>query len=123
MQAPIKVGIVGAGTSATTFHAPFITSNPALQLVKFLRTSTTPVKGFEAVPVVSDLGAFLQPDIDLAVITTPTHTHFNLAKGCLEAGKHVILEKPAAVTYDECMQLCHLGRSKNKLLAVYQNRR
>jgi predicted dehydrogenase len=85
----VAVGIIGAGTSATVFHAPFISSHPSFRLEKFLRsTANRPVVGYETVPVTDSIASFL-PGIDLAVVTTPTHTHFSLAKACLEAGKHV----------------------------------
>jgi scyllo-inositol 2-dehydrogenase (NADP+) len=125
MQSHIRVGVIGAGVSATTFHAPFIKTNPAFQLVKFHRSSQKPVLGYEALPVVTDLSSFLtsQPEIDLVVITTPTNTHYELARACLDSGKHVILEKPMTAAYQEAKQLCDVARAKNKLLAVYQNRR
>ncbi|KAF6262743.1 hypothetical protein COO60DRAFT_1494657 [Scenedesmus sp. NREL 46B-D3] len=118
----VAVGIIGAGTSATVFHAPFICSHPSFRLQKFLRTASRPVAGYETVPVTDNIASFL-PGIDLAVVTTPTHTHYALAKTCLEAGKHVILEKPMAVSHAECLELCELAGSKDRLLAVYQNRR
>lgn len=45
-----------------------------------------------------------------------------LAKSCLEAQKHVILEKPMAASYAEAKDLCSIARSQDKLLAVYHNR-
>lgn len=125
MQSQIRVGVIGAGVSATTFHAPFIKANPAFNLVKFHRSSQKPVPGHEALPVVTDLREFLMnpPEIDLIVITTPTNTHYELARASLDAGKHVILEKPMTAAYKDAKALCELARAKNKLLAVYQNRR
>jgi predicted dehydrogenase len=119
----VRVGIVGAGVSATTFHAPFLVSNPSFKLTRFLRTSgRTPVAGFEKLQVETDMQQFLS-DIDLVVITTPTYTHASIAKACLQAGKHVILEKPMCTTFAEATQLCTLARQHNLLLAVYHNRR
>lgn len=125
MQSQIRVGVIGAGLSATTFHAPFIKANPAFKLVKFQRNTNKPVLGHDKLPVVTDLASFLTqpPEIDLVVITTPTNTHYELARACLEAGKHVILEKPMTAAYSEAKELCDIARSQNKLLAVYHNRR
>lgn len=125
MQSQIKVGVIGAGLSATTFHAPFIVAHPAFKLVKFQRNSQKPVPGHESVPVVTDLAPFLSepPDVDLVVITTPSSTHYELATACLKAGKHVILEKPMTAAYKDAKELCSLARAKNKILAVYHNRR
>lgn len=48
--------------------------------------------------------------------------HCSLAKACLSAGRHVVLEKPMASTYTEAQELCSIAREKDRLLAVYQNR-
>lgn len=73
----------------------------------------------------TSLASFLSdpPAIDLVVITTPTYTHYDLAKACLDAGKHVILEKPMTAAYSEAKDLCERANAANKLLAVYHNRR
>lgn len=103
----VAVGIIGAGTSATIFHAPFITSHPCFRLKKFLRTADKPVAGFEAVPVTDSIASFL-PGIDLAVVTTPTHTHYELAKACLEAGKHVRRQQQCLGC--GCIPTCCIGQ-------------
>jgi predicted dehydrogenase len=46
----------------------------------------------------------------------------SLAKACLEAGRHVVLEKPMAASTSEALELCSLARSRDKLLAVNHNR-
>ncbi len=43
-------------------------------------------------------GSADDPDIDLVVIATPNDTHFPLAKAALEAGKHVVVDKPFTAT-------------------------
>ena len=45
------------------------------------------------------------PDIDLVVIATPNDTHFPLAKAALEAGKHVVVDKPFTVTLSQAREL------------------
>jgi scyllo-inositol 2-dehydrogenase (NADP+) len=61
--------------------------------------------------------------IDLVVISTPPNSHFHWAREALVRGIHVILEKPMALTVDECDELMALATSANLLLVVYQNRR
>ncbi len=63
------------------------------------------------------------PDIDLITVTTPNRTHFEIAKKCLEAGKHVVIDKPFAATLAEAQELTELARARGKILSVYQNRR
>ncbi len=45
------------------------------------------------------------PEIDLVVIATPNDTHFPLAKAALEAGKHVVVDKPFTVTLSQAREL------------------
>jgi len=61
--------------------------------------------------------------LDLVVISTPPNSHYSWAKESLIRGLHVILEKPMALTVEECDELIALAASKNLLLVVYQNRR
>ncbi|WP_310664670.1 Gfo/Idh/MocA family protein, partial [Acinetobacter baumannii] len=58
------------------------------------------------------------PDIDLVVIATPNDTHFPLAKAALEAGLHVICEKPLCFTAEEARELVDLSKKQNKIVGV-----
>jgi predicted dehydrogenase len=61
--------------------------------------------------------------LDLVVISTPPNSHFQWAKESLSRGIHVVLEKPMALTADQCDELIALAASKKLMLVVYQNRR
>jgi len=61
--------------------------------------------------------------IDIVVISTPPNSHFSWAKESLNRGLHVILEKPMALTADQCDELIALASEKERVLVVYQNRR
>lgn len=61
--------------------------------------------------------------IDLVVISTPPNSHYFWAKEALARGINVVLEKPMALTTNECDELITLATSSNLLLVVYQNRR
>lgn len=63
------------------------------------------------------------PAIDLVVITTPNTLHFDLAREAIEAGKHVIVEKPFTVTFQQGLQLAKLAKQHSRVLSVFQNRR
>jgi len=58
------------------------------------------------------------PDMDAAVVATPARTHFELARQCLMAGKHVLVEKPLAMSSAECDELIDLARGKALKLMV-----
>ena len=57
-------------------------------------------------------------DIDAVVIATPVHSHYKIAKAVLEAGKHVLIEKPLASSVDEGLELIKLARSKGLQIMV-----
>lgn len=72
----------------------------------------------------SDANAMLgSGEIDLVIISTPPNSHYSWAKSALSLGIHVILEKPMALTSDQCDELMALAKAANLLLVVYQNRR
>lgn len=63
------------------------------------------------------------PDVDVVIVCTPTHTHYEVAKVALEHDKHVFLEKPIANTSTEIEELYDLACSRELLLFVAFNRR
>ena len=58
------------------------------------------------------------PEIDAVVIATPVATHFNLAMQCLQTGKHILVEKPMAKTFDEVRQIGKLAEEKGLVAMV-----
>ena len=56
--------------------------------------------------------------IDAVSICTPNETHYQICKEALEAGKHVFIEKPMTMNYDEAVELVKLAEEKEKSLAV-----
>jgi len=61
---------------------------------------------------------FNKPNIDAVCIAAPTNFHYLLTKEALECGKHVLCEKPLALTADECQELKDLAEQKSKVLMV-----
>ena len=64
-----------------------------------------------------NLDTFLE-DIDAIDLVTPTNTHFNVCKKCLDAGKHVFVEKPLTTSSAEAKELIQLAHEKEKILMV-----
>ncbi|HUR10317.1 MAG TPA: oxidoreductase [Flavitalea sp.] len=122
---PIKTAVIGFGISAKVFHTPFLHLLPEYDLVTVMeRTKMESVKVYPDVKIVRTLDEILKDrSIELIVITTPNETHFPYAKSALEAGKHVILEKPFTNTSEEGRTLIEIAKQNNKVLSVYQNRR
>lgn len=125
MAQPIRVGLAGFGISATVFHAPFFATMPEYELVTVLeRTKNESQKKYPFVRVVRSIEELVaDPSIDLIVITSPNETHFPYANAALQAGKHVVVEKPFTNTSAEAQELVTLAAASGKTLSVYQNRR
>jgi len=58
------------------------------------------------------------PAVQAVIIATPASTHYSLAKACLEAGKHILVEKPLAMTLAEAEVLAQLAASRNVILML-----
>lgn len=124
MSKVINVAIAGFGMSAQVFHCPFLDLDPHFCLKKVYERSTDKAKQrYPYVEIVREFSQLLSDDIDLVIITTPNLTHYSLAKQAIIAGKHVIVEKPIAVTVAEAEELALLAKQHNVMLSVYQNRR
>jgi scyllo-inositol 2-dehydrogenase (NADP+) len=111
----IRVGLVGYGLAGATFHAPLIRACSRMQLSGVMTSRDVP----DAVP---DLGGLFDR-ADLIVIASPNATHFEIAKAALEAGKHVVVDKPFTVTVAEADGLIGLAESRGLKLTVFHNRR
>lgn len=125
MSDNIRVGLIGYGYASKTFHAPLIAGTPGLELAVISSSDETKVKAdWPTVTVVSEpKHLFNDPNIDLIVIPTPNDTHLPLAKAALEAGKHVVVDKPFTVTLSQARELDALAKSLGRVLSVFHNRR
>ena len=63
-------------------------------------------------------GAVSDPDVDAVIVATPTDTHFAIASAALEAGKHVLVEKPMAANVADAERLCALADARERVLMV-----
>jgi len=125
MSENIRVGLVGYGYAGKTFHAPLIAGTQGMVLASVSSSDADKVHAdWPAVQVVADAQQlFENPDIDLIVIPTPNDTHFPLAKAALQAGKHVVVDKPFTITLEQARELDKLAKHCGKLLSVFHNRR
>jgi len=121
----LKVGIVGYGFATKVFHAPLIAGVPGLRLAAIASSDPAKVAAdWPEVTVEATPGAlFARTDLDLVVIPTPNATHYPLAKAALEAGKHVVVDKPFTLTVAEARSLYACAGQAGRLLSVFQNRR
>ncbi|MBM3442767.1 MAG: oxidoreductase [Bacteroidetes bacterium] len=122
---PIRSALVSFGISSRTFHAPFLTTMPDYRLEAVLeRRGDAAANKYPDIRTHRDLESLLADEaIELVIITAPNDTHFPYAKACLEAGKHVVVEKPFTIHSWEARTLCELSEKVGKVCSVYHNRR
>lgn len=122
---PLKVGVIGYGYSAKTFHLPFIDTLESLTLSAISSSQQQVVQ--EDWPQIAYFDSaqrlITESDVDLVIITAPNDVHFSLAKLALEQGKHVIVEKPFVTRIEQGKTLIELAQQKNLVLSVFHNRR
>lgn len=125
MTEPIVTGLLAYGMSGKLFHAPFLSINPQFKLKAVVeRNQKKMVADYPEIVSYDSVEDLLNDDeIRLVIVNSPNFTHFELAKQALAAGKHVLIEKPAAGNVAEMTEIFALGRKVNKQVMVYQNRR
>jgi scyllo-inositol 2-dehydrogenase (NADP+) len=121
----IRAGVIGYGLGGMAFHAPLIQAVPELELAAIVTSRADQVHAaYPGVAVVADAAALLaDPSIDLVAISTPNDTHMPLARAALAAGKHVVIDKPFALTSGEGEELIALAASRGLVLSAFHNRR
>ena len=117
----LRIGVIGAGywgpnlirnfsTCAATEAVAVCDAN-AERLAKIGRQ-------YSHLKLTKTVDEFLQHPMDAVAIATPVSTHFELAKRCLEAGKHVLVEKPLAATVAEAKALNEIAAKAGRVLMV-----
>lgn len=127
MTAPIRVAILGAGIGAQhlTAYRALPDRFEVLTLCDRERDRAAQAAAGGAIPAIeTDLDAALDdPSIDLIDICLPPALHFQVAKRALEAGKHVVCEKPLVGSLREVDELADLAQARARVLApVFQYR-
>src|SRR5258706_513195 len=113
----VRVGVLGAGAWARGAHLPGYRRDPRCTVVAIADTEIDRARHaaqeFEIPDAVADPRAVIQrDDIDVIDVCTPSHTHFELAWSALEAGKHVLCEKPVAYDFRDTLRARDLARRK-----------
>lgn len=119
----IRVGLLGYGMAGRVFHAPLIGAEPRMRLS---RIGSRGFAGKVLPPAVvpGTIGEVLDdPEVDLVVVATPNDSHAELGLLALQAGKHVVIDKPFALTADQARPLVALAHARDLVLSVFQNRR
>ncbi|MFP4097099.1 MAG: Gfo/Idh/MocA family oxidoreductase [Cyclobacteriaceae bacterium] len=121
----INVALASFGMSGEIFHAPLVKAHPHLQLHTILeRRRSASRQRYPYTKLARDFEEILKDDeVDLVVVNTPNPYHYDMCRQALEAGKHVVMEKPFTNTTEEAEKLIQLSKEKQRVLSVFQNRR
>jgi len=125
MSTLLRAALVGYGSVAEKMHAPLLEVCPTLDFVAVVeRNGNRCQQKYPKVQTFTSLDALLAADAaDLICITTPNELHFSMAKQCLLAGKHVVVDKPVTLVAEEAEELMALAAFKGLVCSIFHNRR
>ncbi len=130
MNERIRCAVVGYGATFNFgwMHARWIQAVPDLKLVAICDQNPACAEkaknDFPDVDADTDLRAMLgRDDVDMVSVVTPHNTHAPLVIDCLNAGKHVVVDKPMCPSIAEATEMIETARKANRTLAVFHNRR
>lgn len=127
MKNKIKIGIIACGKIAQIRHIPEYYGNPNCELTGYYdlvrsHAEEMAVKyGGKVFDTAEEL--FADPDIDAVSICAANHVHAELTIKALKAGKHVLCEKPMAISLAECEEMVKVANEQGKYLMIDQNQR
>lgn len=123
----LVLGYIGNGKSANRYHIPFVLQRQNKFMIKKIfdiHVRHDIWKAIDGVEYCEDVNALLQdPDIDMIVVCTTHHFHYNYAKMVLEVGKHCLVEKPFMENSKHAKEIFDLANQKGLYCSAYQNRR
>ena len=126
MSDVLSVAVIGAGVNAQT-HMRTVEENDSSRLVAVMDVDADRAKAAAekyGVRAYTDLKAVLgDPEVEGVHICTPNILHADQAVAAAEAGKHVLVEKPMALTLEDCDRMIAASEAAGKVLMVGQSMR
>ena len=123
----IKVGIIGCGKIAQVRHIPEYAANPNAEVYGFydinLARAEELAKKYGGKAYASYEELLADPEIVAVSVCAANHAHAEISIAALKAGKHVLCEKPMAVTLEECEAMVAAAKESGKYLMIGQNQR
>lgn len=123
----IKVGIIGCGKIAQVRHIPEYAANPQAEVYGFYDINQARAQelakkyGGKAYASYEELLA--DPVIEAVSVCAANHAHAEISIAALKAGKHVLCEKPMAISLEECEAMVAAAKESGKYLMIGQNQR
>lgn len=124
----LRIGLLGLGAIAQVVHLPILHSMPGVKLAGVCdvdRTKASAIAGRFGIEKVyrSDDDVFADPELDAIVICTPSYLHHVQARAGLEAGKHVLVEKPLAIHAEDAQRVVDIAEKADRTVMVAMNNR
>ena len=118
MSAPMQVGLVGYGAWGR-HHARAIAGAPSARLAAIASSGADAAADWPEAQHVADWRALLtDPAIEAVFVAVPNFLHAEVALAALAAGKHVLLEKPMALSLADCDRLVGAARASGRVLTI-----
>ncbi len=122
----LKVAIVGCGKIASLRHAPEYFNNPLCEIVGFYDVDQARAKALQAQyggRIFESMSALCEADIDAVSVCTANIHHAQNTISLLKSGKHVLCEKPMAITLLDCEEMVETAEKMGKRLLIGLNQR
>jgi len=127
---PLKAGVIGYGAAFNMGKHHLESLRDAAGFVPAAVCDSDPARRDAAVADFPEVRTFAsvkqmldKSDVDLVVVITPHNTHARLAIQCLNAGRHVVTEKPFCISVKEADAVIAAARKNQRMLSVFHNRR
>ncbi len=122
---PLQAGVVGFGLAGRIFHAAVINETPGMRVAGIVqRSGDDAAAAYPSAKIARSLDEMLEdPSITLCIVATPNKAHRSLAEQCLKAGRHVVVDKPLALSSEDAKALAELAAERGLILSAYHNRR
>ena len=119
---PIRVGVIGTGAISQVVHVPIFAEREDVDLLVVADADEHKARALSqrfGVPHVSSAEETIaRQDLDAVVICTPNHLHEEMAIAALEAGKHVFVERPLAISSQGAGRVIDVAEREGKILVV-----
>jgi predicted dehydrogenase len=127
-QQRIRIGIVGAGIAAVSAHLPALAQSEDFEIVALCERNSERLAAVArqwGIPHTAEsIEEFLRvPDLHAVIIATPPESHAPLALACIEAGLHLLVEKPLAADVPQCEAILDAARRQGVAVAVNHEKR
>src|SRR5436309_1385119 len=128
MAAPLRVALVGYGLAGRFFHAPLIAAAADLTVASVVMrdeerraAARRDITGVQLLDGVGDLWDDAAHH-DVAIVATPNAVHATVARAALEAGLHVVVDKPFTARADDARAVVRAAADHSRVLTVFHNR-